>query len=666
VAIWRKIPKKWIGPRTVLFDDGTHIWVREQNGEKRPYARERVKRYAPGIEHWLELDTSAAGDSTLTPHGPTCEVSQSHAKGVPAPGNEECGSGPAEGSTQVARVAIASAPTSPLPPEPPVLGLNVIRGLLPELEDPVHLDESFATEVVRKSHPRYPEFAAPRAKEVQGLQSQNVFEALRIPLAARKGLVVFGSRFVDTIKNVATTNELLKSRLVAQATRHQDADKSLLFTYSPTTFKETVKSMVATAAALRLPLLTRDVSQAYVSSESLLSREIYIIPPRALNLDKDILWRVLKPLYGLPESGLHWFERFRRYHQRQLGMTADVVDPCLYVKQMRTSEGQTPIDGAICTVVDDSLILGTPDFLALEERESATFKSKGRQAVDTTGVTFNGLFVRRTQSGFVMNQRDYIENIPQGPCPRTRDDFASIRGSASYATANTRPDVVAAVNMLSQVVPASATEKDFISLDEAVHKLKTSPIDLRYDGLGVEPICLRVYADASFANNPDLMSQIGHVAFIVDKHHKCALLSWSSHKCKRVTRSVLAAELYALAGAFAYGYAIRHSLQSLLGRPVNIFLFTDSMTLFNSITTLCKMSERRLQIDIAILRAAYRSGDLNNLGWVRSKFMLADPMTKPLHHEYFLQVLRTGILTHEIGQWVDKATLPAQDSWFEQ
>jgi hypothetical protein len=138
--------------------------------------------------------------------------------------------------------------------------------------------------------------------------------------------------------------------------------------------------------------------------------------------------------------------------------------------------------------------------------------------------------------------------------------------------------------MLSQVRPDQAKEADFVKLDDAVRRLKTAPVELRFNRPDEHSLRLYVYADASFTNNPDLTSHIGFVSFLVDKDGACCLLSYSSHKCRRVTRSELAEELYALTDAYDHGHAMRHSLETLFTRKIPLYLFTDSKTLFASIT----------------------------------------------------------------------------------
>ena len=64
--------------------------------------------------------------------------------------------------------------------------------------------------------------------------------------------------------------------------------------------------------------------------------------------------------------------------------------------------------------------------------------------------------------------------------------------------------------------------------------------------------------DASFTNNKDLSLQIGYILVLADITNKANIMHWSSIKCKRITRSVLASKLYAM----AYGFDISATIKS--------------------------------------------------------------------------------------------------------
>jgi hypothetical protein len=82
--------------------------------------------------------------------------------------------------------------------------------------------------------------------------------------------------------------------------------------------------------------------------------------------------------------------------------------------------------------------------------------------------------------------------------------------------------------------------------------------------LDISSLSLLVFIDASFANNKNLSSQIGFVIILTDRNQSVNVLHWSLIKCKRVTRSVLASKLYALAYSFNIGAAIKSMIQRIL------------------------------------------------------------------------------------------------------
>ena len=70
--------------------------------------------------------------------------------------------------------------------------------------------------------------------------------------------------------------------------------------------------------------------------------------------------------------------------------------------------------------------------------------------------------------------------------------------------------------------------------------------------------------DASFANNKNLSLQISYILVLADALNKANIVHWSLIKCKRVTRSILASELYGIAHSFNIGAAIKSTLDKVL------------------------------------------------------------------------------------------------------
>eukprot|EP00171_Calliarthron_tuberculosum_P023237 IDg23237t1 len=144
-------------------------------------------------------------------------------------------------------------------------------------------------------------------------------------------------------------------------------------------------------------------------------------------------------------------------------------------------------------------------------------------------------------------------------------------------------------------------------------------------------LCIRGYADAGFASNSDMSSQLGMIILLADDNGKASVIHYASWKCRRVTRSVLAAEIYALSACFDFCFTFAHDLANILGKKIPIFLFTDSKSIFDTITKLSSVSEKRLLIDISSLRQSYSSGEISNIGHILSEFNPADPLTKKMN-----------------------------------
>ena len=111
-----------------------------------------------------------------------------------------------------------------------------------------------------------------------------------------------------------------------------------------------------------------------------------------------------------------------------------------------------------------------------------------------------------------------------------------------------------------------------------------------------------MFTDASFANNADLSSQISTVLVLSDDSNKANILHWSSTKCKRVTRSVLASELYAMVHGFDTAGAIKATIDKILNIKLPLVLYTDSKSLYDCLVKLGTTQEKRLMIDVLSLR----------------------------------------------------------------
>jgi hypothetical protein len=64
-----------------------------------------------------------------------------------------------------------------------------------------------------------------------------------------------------------------------------------------------------------------------------LPREIEHIYP------KGTIMVVLKPLYGVPEAGMHWWATYSKHHREKLSMEPSTYDPCLLISTYKDRFG---------------------------------------------------------------------------------------------------------------------------------------------------------------------------------------------------------------------------------------------------------------------------------------------------------------------------------------
>jgi hypothetical protein len=173
-----------------------------------------------------------------------------------------------------------------------------------------------------------------------------------------------------------------------------------------------------------------------VQSNTYLSRDIFIRPPPELNLQPGAILRVVKPLYGVPEAGNHWFKTYHQHHVRKLKMDQSTYDPCLLYT---LSNGL----GIVGLQTDDTLFLADQSFADAEEAElqEAKFLAKPReQLTEQTPIKFNGGLITQKGNLIKLTQERQAQNLKLVTARPT--DLTSTRGE-TRKTVNTKDQYVA-------------------------------------------------------------------------------------------------------------------------------------------------------------------------------------------------------------------------------
>jgi len=215
-------------------------------------------------------------------------------------------------------------------------------GLLFAPDGPRYDEVSFAT--VHDGDFTPDELKMAREAEINGWKESHVFDLAdgkQARLEQRQGkAAIISVRWVNTRKDDGTA----KSRLVALGYQdpRQDIDSN-----SPTASADGFRAFLTTSLALGLDVVLGDVRQAYLNADLLSTMPIYIRPPPEYR-QGDLLWRLLKAVYGLADAGTAWFECIKAA-LISCGWIPLRDEPCIFVK-----------DGAfILLYVDDILVRGS-------------------------------------------------------------------------------------------------------------------------------------------------------------------------------------------------------------------------------------------------------------------------------------------------------------------
>lgn len=172
--------------------------------------------------------------------------------------------------------------------------------------------------------------------------------------------------------------------------------------------------------------------------------------------------------------------------------------------------------------------------------------------------------------------------------------------------------------------------------------------------LDLSSLHIKAFSDSSFANNSDLSSQLGFTILLCDKYNNCNILQFSSQKSRRITSSVLGAEVYAFAGCFYAAFSLKRNLESMTNSTIRLQMLTDSKSLFDVIKKCSTTAEKRLMIDIKVVRQAYEKFEFSGVGFVRSDNNPADSFTKHKPNSALMKIIHTNKCNFEIEQWISR------------
>ena len=272
---------------------------------------------------------------------------------------------------------------------------------------------------------------------------------------------------------------------------------------------------------------------------------------------------------------------------------------------------------------------------------------------------FNGCKITVNEDSVMMQQKgqgDRLDLVKTGT-DDTQHQYVVQRARGAYIATICQPEAAFDYSMAARAKDPSPEE--IAKLNKRIQwQIDNAERGLRFIQLDLKKTALYVFVDGSFANNKDLSSQIGFIIVFgneraLDQKNTFQLrgniLHWGSTKCKRVTRSVLASEIYGMAGGFDAAYVLKTTITSILQRldlpPCKMVVCTDSLSLYQCLVQLGTTTEKRLMIDIMALRESYEGREIDEIRWIAGADNPADAMTKDQPNRALEDLVSTNTTT---------------------
>ena len=234
-----------------------------------------------------------------------------------------------------------------------------------------------------------------------------------------------------------------------------------------------------------------------------------------------------------------------------------------------------------------------------------------------------------------------------------------LSGQLNWIVTQTRPDI-AYENCIIGISISTATVREIHLANKTVRKVKTHSVSLNFPSkFNLQSSRIVGYTDASFGNLPDCGSQGAHVIFLCDNQGSYVLMTWQSRKIRRATNSTLAAECIAAVETAESCFHLQTLIQELLDKgndsqKVPIHIFCDNRSLVDAVHTSTAVKNKRLQIEVGILREMLKKSEIEEFRWISTNLQIANPLTKAgCSCETLYQILKGNLsFRPESGQFM--------------
>lgn len=421
-------------------------------------------------------------------------------------------------------------------------------------------------------------------KEIEGLEAMGTWEVVDKPKDAH----LVDSKMVLKIKTDADLVPTKhKARLVARGfTQRYGVDFEEIF--APVAPLETIRSVLAIATVNDWEIDSIDVVQAYLNSK--LHHDVYLKPPEGLSVPEGKVYKLVKGLYGLKQSGREWNKELDKF-LRSVGFFCLSCAPCLYTR------GKGDNFAIITTYVDDILV--TSPSRSEVDRIKESFK--GKWSIEDNGPVkeFLGIKITRNRANRTLDldQVAYIKtlvgkwlkNNQKTWCPmvhpleaketpelskKDAENYRKVVGQLLWISNTVRPDISFAVGSLARYMSTPRQGAWTAAVQVLKYLNQTAENVLRLGNRKDMDQPVVTYTDANWASEKETgrRSTSGSMTFIYG-----SLVSWKSQGQKCVSLSALESEFVAASEASRELLFFKHLLRELGLSDKTPLLLTDSL-----------------------------------------------------------------------------------------
>ena len=467
-----------------------------------------------------------------------------------------------------------------------------------------------------------PMFDSAKNDEIQKWQLFETF--IEVPDNGQKAI---STRWVCTRK-IKGGNVVHKARLVA---RGFEENSKLLQKDSPTCSKETLRIVLFMIASHSWKVHSIDIKSAFLQGAPL-DRDVFIRPPKEANT--KCLWKMKRCPYGLADAGRHWYLRLKETLLKA-GMVVSKYDQALFLWYI---DGQ--LSGILTCHVDDIILGGENQFhdhVIVQLRNTFTVGVE-----EDTNLKYLGLMVTQTDDGIKVSTDEYANSLKELTVPKVNSEhqkeFSSDHlktlkqfcGQINWLTTQGRPDIAFDSCQIANSLK-TGNHNVFYFANKIVRKIHNQIVNLNFPcGFDIKSCKVVSFCDASFANLPNAGSQGSFVTLLIDKNGMYCPIAWQSRKIRRVVKSTLAAEGLAAVEAAEITSYLAILLKEILqiSGTIDALVYCDNQNLVNSVHSSTNLEDKRLLIDVSILRDMLQQHELTDFLWISTDNQLANVLTK--------------------------------------